>query len=936
MNALELSDRIGRVGLRARMVILVLLAVVPLFGLLVFGAIADREVALANARSRAIELARFGAERQADMLLQGRELLTVMRRMPEIVSDDLEVCRTTAKEIAADHPQFYTIGVVDPDGMIRCHSTITQRQAFSDTAVFRQAIAPDAPRFIVGQFMISLITGKPIVVMASPLPKAADGAPRGFVFASLNLELFQLVSAELASAHHAAGPDQVVLVVDPRNGTLLARGPDNAQLLGRVFADHPLVRAMVASPDGGGLDADGFAGVPRIFGFARLPIAGGVMIAVGLSRSDVLADANKWLAIGLSIAIVAMMGALAAAWLVGHASQLRPIRHLVDTAQMLGAGDPSARSVMEPWQAPEFRMLGATLNRMADAIALGQKSLRDSGAELRLLADNATDMIFKLGLDFRPTYVSPSSREILGYEPHELIGKRPANMAHPDDFEQVSDSYHDLMSGQERVMTITRILHRDGRWIWIEVHKRALLDPETGAPIGIIGSMRDISARKAAEESVRASETLLRGVFDHTPDSILVNSVAADGTFLLETYNPAAAAVIGFPVGVMNGRPLRDTMAPALAAKVKESLDQCLASGQALAFQDAVMLSTGRRTWDITLTPLFDDRGRIGRIITTARETTETKLAADLVRQNRERYQLIADNVADLVVRLDRDLACGFVSPASRDLLGCEPEELVALPLVEIVHPDDRGAFQQDMARLQTASEIDEFCFRARHADGSYIWVEATGRKLGDRGSIILTIRDISRRKQIEDELAAANSQLKTLATQDGLTGLANRRSFDEVFDREWQRAMRDRAPLGLIMLDVDKFKVFNDVYGHQAGDESLCAVARAIEAALRRPADFVARYGGEEFVIVLPGTDEAGTIEVAERIRQSVEAKKLEHRGNAGGIVTISAGVWASRTAPPVTPREALKCADTNLYSAKAAGRNRVVHGGVPVAMAG
>src|SRR5882672_805394 len=139
MNALELSDRIGRIGLRARVVILVLLAVAPLFCLLVFGAIADREVALANARSRAIELARFGAERQADMLQQGRELLTVMRRMPEIISGDHEVCRTTAKEIAADHPQFYTMGVVDPDGVMRCHSKITHHQAFSDTALFRQA-----------------------------------------------------------------------------------------------------------------------------------------------------------------------------------------------------------------------------------------------------------------------------------------------------------------------------------------------------------------------------------------------------------------------------------------------------------------------------------------------------------------------------------------------------------------------------------------------------------------------------------------------------------------------------------------------------------------------------------------------------------------------------------------------------------------------------
>jgi hypothetical protein len=96
MNALELSGRIGRVGLRARVVILVLLAVAPLFCLLVFGAVADREVALANARSRAIELARFGAERQADMLQQGRELLIVMRRMPEIIADDPEVCRRSS------------------------------------------------------------------------------------------------------------------------------------------------------------------------------------------------------------------------------------------------------------------------------------------------------------------------------------------------------------------------------------------------------------------------------------------------------------------------------------------------------------------------------------------------------------------------------------------------------------------------------------------------------------------------------------------------------------------------------------------------------------------------------------------------------------------------------------------------------------------------
>ncbi len=193
---------------------------------------------------------------------------------------------------------------------------------------------------------------------------------------------------------------------------------------------------------------------------------------------------------------------------------------------------------------------------------------------------------------------------------------------------------------------------------------------------------------------------------------------------------------------------------------------------------------------------------------------------------------------------------------------------------------------------------------------------------------MILAMRDISRRKQIEDELEAANHQLRLLASQDGLTGLANRRSFNEVFDSEWRRAARERSPLGLIMLDIDRFKAYNDAYGHQAGDDCLCAVARAIEGSLQRPADFVARYGGEEFVIVLPNTDETGTVEVAERIRRSIIAAALEHRGNAGGIVTVSAGTWASGTAPPSNPRDALKSADQNLYAAKSAGRNCVVHG--------
>jgi diguanylate cyclase (GGDEF)-like protein len=176
--------------------------------------------------------------------------------------------------------------------------------------------------------------------------------------------------------------------------------------------------------------------------------------------------------------------------------------------------------------------------------------------------------------------------------------------------------------------------------------------------------------------------------------------------------------------------------------------------------------------------------------------------------------------------------------------------------------------------------------------------------------------------------LLELNQTLEVLASEDKLTGLANRRRFDAFLDVEFQRAKRSGLPLSLILIDVDFFKRYNDHYGHLAGDECLKNISRLIQACVGRPGDMVARYGGEEIAVVLPNTDEAGARRVAEAIRHDIERAGLPHQGSPLGMITVSAGGATCLGADETCHQERLiELADQALYAAKSAGRNRTAY---------
>jgi len=290
-------------------------------------------------------------------------------------------------------------------------------------------------------------------------------------------------------------------------------------------------------------------------------------------------------------------------------------------------------------------------------------------------------------------------------------------------------------------------------------------------------------------------------------------------------------------------------------------------------------------------------------------------------------FRLLAEGSSDLVTRIGLDDRISYASPSSIRIVGLRPDQLVGQSALAGVNPLDLPTVRQTVERLKRG-EIEEgrTTGRTRHPEKGEIWLESTLRvtrkENGEIDGAVAISRDVTEQKDLEERLEA-------LATEDGLTGLANRRTFDARLLAEWSRALREGSCLGLLMIDLDHFKAYNDRYGHLAGDECLRAIAKILAAEVHRTADLAARYGGEEFVVLLPKCDTAGCARIGEKIRRALAAAALPHEANAPlRLVTASIGAALCRPTldPSSQPTVLVEAADRALYAAKDGGRDRLV----------
>jgi diguanylate cyclase (GGDEF)-like protein/PAS domain S-box-containing protein len=310
--------------------------------------------------------------------------------------------------------------------------------------------------------------------------------------------------------------------------------------------------------------------------------------------------------------------------------------------------------------------------------------------------------------------------------------------------------------------------------------------------------------------------------------------------------------------------------------------------------------------------------------------------AEEAMRESEVRFRLLAENGSDVVTLHDLSGRVTYVSPSCERVLGFLPEELQRMTPFAIVHPDDSDKLRRHFDALMRGEPVVPLSCRVLHKSGRHIWLETMWRAVVDHDGKVIRLqasaRDITERKEYErrleeaqrkltvqqEHLMDANVRLEALAMMDGLTGLKNRRAFEERMVDEIARARRTNRPLSLLLLDIDHFKQYNDSFGHPRGDEVLRNVARHLTRCMR-DTDYAARYGGEEFALLLPDADREGAAQLAERLREMIEEAAWE-----GRPVTVSIGV-ATLSRDVATPEMLVEHADRALYRSKQNGRNLV-----------
>jgi len=591
---------------------------------------------------------------------------------------------------------------------------------------------------------------------------------------------------------------------------------------------------------------------------------------------------------------------------------------------------------------------------------------------------NAVEGISRLDIFGRYITVNQAYANIEGYQPEEMVGMNWQTTVHPDDCDRMMAAYQKMLACG-RVEVEARGIRKDGSIFYKQLVMLAAYDSQERS-IGHHCFMKNITDRKQAEAALK-KEFYRLGIVIATQQEIAIrnpNLEAVMAVIIDRTQKLIGAD--GAVIAMVEGEELVYRAAGGIAAasvglrmKVGTSLSgKCIATGQIMLCDDSetdarVDQSACQRIGirSLVVVPLFyqDDRVGVLKVLSAtpcaftesdiqtlqlmagflasslhlASEFDAKNLLLSQLQESEERYRSVITSMTEGVVLQLADGQITACNASAEKIIGLTPDQMMGLTSVDLdwrtVQEDGSpfpGQQHPAMIALQTGKPLSNVVMGIHKSDKTLTWISINSQPLFQMNQsqpygVVTTFADITERKRAEEMLRHRAEQERLIATTDGLTQVANRRCFDERLQSEWHRLMQGKEQLSLIMLDVDYFKRYNDCYGHQAGDICLVKVASSAAQAVKRSSDLFARYGGEEFAAILPNTDAAGAIAVAESIREAIRDLGIPHeQSDVSAIVTVSMGIASIVPCCGKSPDELIAAADRALYDAKRQGRDR------------
>lgn len=392
-----------------------------------------------------------------------------------------------------------------------------------------------------------------------------------------------------------------------------------------------------------------------------------------------------------------------------------------------------------------------------------EASLREAEDRYRRIAEQSSDLISSHRADGVFMYASHAATSILGYEPHELIGMRVMDLIHPDDQQAALAEYDTaLAAGLPHATVVCRIRRKGGDYVWIESTDRFMRDEESGAVTMFHAVTRDITARKIAEDALRASEERFRALAEQSRD--LISRHGLEGAF---TYaSSAARSLLGYEPEELLGTHPREFVHPDDLDHVVSTVSAAMAGGPSTTFAFRFRHHDGHYVWfESTNTIARDAEGAITSFHAVSRDISERKVTEDALRASEERFRALAEQSQDLISRHTPDGTFTYASSAARSLLGYEPEQLVGRKPREFVHPDDVAGVISAIATALTGAPSTTIACRIRRADQRYIWVESINGVTRDADGGVTGVhsvtRDITARKVAEDALRTSEERFR-------------------------------------------------------------------------------------------------------------------------------------------------------------------------------